>query len=255
MKRIRRRLLDLTPLLDVIMILLFGTMINSVELARLAQGKSEDPARSSEPPTPTPASVEEERAALLEEKSTATRRWQIERATLLRTLGRLAGLSEKDLASIDAKLSSLASAPADQVDSQINSLKESMEGEELARAIARLREMQKVFSFVDLHVEGGNFLSVKSDGEQIERFSILDRSSSEIEAELRRTVEPLRFSEVVLILFSYDGTARDRVVESAESAVNSLLDRLRADQSQRGRQFRVGRVGMIRGPASAKEND
>jgi biopolymer transport protein ExbD len=251
MRNTKRRLLDLTPLLDVIMILLFGTMINSVELSRLAKGKTTAPPAS---PAPSIVDAAKEQAAFAEEKQAAARRWQIERAALLRTLGRLAGLSPQELASLDEKLQALAQAPTDQAQKRIDQLKESMEGAELARAIARLREMQKVFSFVDLHVDESNFLSIKNDGEPIERFSVLDRAPSDISIELRRAIEPLKFSEVVLVLFSYDGRARDRVVESTESAINTLLDRLRADQSQRGRQFRVGRVGMVTGRPSDQEN-
>jgi hypothetical protein len=251
MRSKRRRLLDLTPLLDVIMILLFGTMINSVELARLAKGASPSasPANSI-----TQADLDQQKSKLEEERLALNKRWQTERGALLRTLGRLAGLSEKDLGSLDEKLQGLAQAPGAEAAIQLDALKRSLEGEELARAIARLREMQKVFSFVDLHVDESNFLTVKSDGEVLERLSVLDRSTTEIAAELRRVVEPLRFSEVVLILFSYDGQARDRVIEATEGAVNTLVDRLRTDQSQRGRQFRVGRVGMVRGSSQTQED-
>jgi biopolymer transport protein ExbD len=239
----RRRLLDLTPLLDVIMILLFGTMINSVELARRANAKGDTPMSS--PATLDRQALEDEKKAWRNDKANRDRQIQMERTSLLRTLGRLAGLSSTQLSAIDQQLKDLADAPADELDRRLSSLKESLEGEELSRALARLREMQKVFSFVDIHVDPANFATVRSDGEPIGRFSVLDRRPSEIEAELRRVVDPLRFSEVVLFLFSYDGSARDRAVESAEAGLNGLLDRLRSDQSQRGRQFRVGRVGMV----------
>lgn len=245
----RPRLLDLTPLLDVIMILLFGTMINSVELSKVAadqQRKETVPAEEADVLRSKVEQLEAERQALV-------RRHRIETSAMGDTMARLLGLSEAERSRLEEQIRALAEADPEQVEAMLDQMAGAEESAEVVRAIRRIEEMQKIFTFVDLHVDRTNFLELSSDGALIDRFSVLGQDPAAIEANIRRALESVRFSDVVLILYSYEGASLDRSVEACESAIERLMDAYRKEPSQSGRQFRYGRVGMVATPAARRE--
>src|SRR5690606_15551262 len=96
------------------------------------------------------------------------------------------------------------------------------------KAIKRIEEMKKVFTFVDLHIDSQDFLTVSVDARRLERMPVRSRPATEIENSLRKALEASAFNEVVLILFSYEADTLDRTVETAEAAVDMLLTHYRA---------------------------
>lgn len=235
MKRPRvRRLLDLTPLLDVIMILLFGAMIHSVELSKIAVKR----AHADEPPRS---------ARDLAADQAVARRNAIEKVALSELVARLIGLSDRERTALLDRLRALAEAPPEKTAELIEEMRKGESDPAIALAIKRIEEMQKVFTFIDLHIDSADFLIVESDGKRLDRFSIRDRAAGDISAAIKRSLQSLQFNDVVLVMFSYDGDARDRSVETTESAVNQTLEAFRRDSSLGAKQYRLGRVGLLPG--------
>ena len=244
-KPIARRLLDLTPLLDVIMILLFGTMINSVEITK---AKNDETRKEFAKLALSPEQIKELQMQLEESRAqqkVLTRRLELENNTMKETIARLIGLNERDRLSLEERTRRLAESSPEEAARLLKEMSGEEASADLVLGLRRLEEMEKVFTFVDLHIDKGDFLAITSDGKPLARFSVREPDSNQIQSEIRRALESLRLNEVVLMLFSYDGDARDRVVERTEAAVNTLLNQYRQDPGQRGRQFRLGRVGLL----------
>jgi biopolymer transport protein ExbD len=247
---ILRRALDLTPLLDVIMILLFGAMINSVELAKAARTPHESSTSATlsvDVETLMTRSRELEQALEQAKRAETAFRERLvgEKNAANNTLVRILGLSEQDRKNLEERLRALAAAQPEDVAKALASIDESVADRSVLLAVRRIQEMQKVFTFVDLHIDADDFLSIRSDSQSLGRVPVRDRRPSEVAGDLRQSLEAVRMSEVVLLLFSYDGRSRDRSVETAEIAINELLDTYRKEESHRGRQFRYGRVGLL----------
>lgn len=251
-RAISRRMLDLTPLLDVIMILLFGAMINSSELMKKgaahgrseASGESEQAGAALERPAVAPGALEELQAELRRLRAELDRA-RAESAAIQESMVRVLGLGRPQRDALEEKLRRLAGENPEDAVAALRDLEASLDVADVYRALRRIQEMQKIFTFIDVFVDANDFLAVRVDGRDLQKLSVRDRSAGRLESELRRLLESVRFSDVVLFTFSY-GNCRDRSREEAEAAVNGLLNAYRQDASHRGRQFRLGRIGLLR---------
>jgi hypothetical protein len=251
-RNLGRRTLDLTPLLDVIMILLFGAMIHSVELMK--RGAAHDR-------TGAPGEADQGAGALdrfagvqeaLDESQLELRRLRVEldraraeTAAVQDAMVRVLGLGRPQRDALEAKLRRLAGENPEDAAAALRDLEAGLDVADVYKALRRIQEMQKIFTFIDVYVDANDFLAVRVDGRDLQKLSARDRNAAWLESELRRLLESVRFSDVVLFTFSY-GNCRDRTREEAEAAVNGLLNAYRQDASHRGRQFRLGRIGLLR---------
>jgi biopolymer transport protein ExbD len=266
----RRIVLDLTPMVDVIMILLFGVMINSVARTEVgvsaARAQAEAAAEKSEADRDALVQVGRKADRLREVNDQLRERLaeaeknvdlsQAEREKLADALQRekfnLAAVVAKQLQLTDAELERLrqqleavSGAGARRLAQIADEMRQQQDPVKVYRAVKRIEEMQKVFTFVDLHVDATDFLTVVSDAQRLGRFPVRSRTPDEIENEIRHALEAVNFNQMVLILYSYEGEARDLSVERTESAINSLLSHYRGGAGGQGRYFRYGRVGLI----------
>ncbi|MFO0947719.1 MAG: hypothetical protein U1D30_17650 [Planctomycetota bacterium] len=241
MKRGARRLiLDLTPLIDTIMILLFGVLINSFERTTrdttVAKGTAAQAERVAE-------EVNAENARLRDELAQAKRRLaqsesnrlkdQAELANWIRKLIALAGARAKD--SIDRD-----TAP------NLAELRQGAENTDAAfQALRRINEMEKVFTFVDLHLDGSDFLAVSVNMKPLGKIPVRGVGSPQIEQELRRLLESVNYNQMVLFLFSYTSDARVLSMQHAEEAINTLIDQYRQRGNSENRQYRYASVGPL----------
>lgn len=260
----RRIVTDLTPLIDMVTILLFGVMIHSVTRteADVAQTGGEQREANQELERANVElrrrleSAEAELAKASADKSSLERRLREQKLALAEAVARLLQMNEGQHRALREHLEKLSGAKAQALARAYEELRDAQDPVEIYKAIRRIEEMQKVFTFVDLHVnEGlagaGESLKVVAAGRELEPIPLGGRTPEEIEEALRRALEAVTFQPMVLFLFSYDGEARDRTVEAAESAVTSLLSHYRSQPAGQGRQFRFGRVGLIDAPRPA----
>lgn len=277
MQRHSRRLTsDLTPLIDSIMILLFGVMINSVARrevdtreainaageARSQKTVLEKQLASTTLDRDSAAAARDRLRQLVNElegrlgqseaqRKAADRRHLEEKLSLADAVAALLQMDDPQRLVFRGQLERLSGAAADRLREAIEQLRDKQDPVQVYKAVRRIEEMQKVFTFIDLHVDGADFLSVVGNTRLLERIPVREKSPAEIEANVRRILEAIQFNQMVLVLFSYEGEARDLTVERTESGVNSLLNQYRSTATNQSRQFRYGRVGLVSVPPPA----
>lgn len=266
---LRRIVLDLTPMIDVIMILLFGVMINSMERTRsdtkdlrAAADKATDASTSAK----QALAESQKRGDMLSQANQELRQQFDELEAVALKSERELARAKQDLQSQKMSFGSffaelLQLQDADKLRFEKQTAEAVQGGDEAAKAAAkaaakdldpakaykavrRIEEMRKVFTFVDVHIDKSDYLEVRVDGEFLDRLPARGRSAQVIAQEIYQTLEAISFQQMVLLLFSYDGGARDRTVEEVEDGVNALLRRYRATAGQ-GRVFRFGHVGLV----------
>lgn len=260
---VRRILLDMTPMIDVIMILLFGVMIHSVERtkadtyelrmqASLASELSEADRQAREELAAMNETLSRDLDALQRELRSAKSNAEFLQQKLIQ---QRVALSESvaDLLQLKDAEKLTFELPIKSEDSKNGS---TVSPETVYKAIKRIEEMKKIFTFVDLHIDDQDFLSVNVDARALERFPVRNRSTAEVEQSLRNTLESASFNDVVLLLFSYESASLDRTVETVEQSVDSLLSHYRTQWAGRGKQFRYGRVGLVESaPVTIEQGD
>lgn len=277
-RRFRRLIIDLTPMVDVIMILLFGVMINSVLVSEKQASDATAAAKAN-----VAAEVEESRRqgesdraklALFQkrtheleveneqlreqlaktvadlaksdpERADVLAQLRRERFELARMVAQLLQLDSVDEKKLRERLDAIAGLDAQRLAQLAQELRAGQDPVKVYTAVRRIEEMTKVFTFVDLSLNANDFLRIAVDGVELIQFSARGKLPDELQAELRRILEAASFQEMVLVLFSYEGDARDFTVERSESAAHRLLESYRTNGSMAGRQFRFGRIGMI----------
>ncbi|QDU61880.1 hypothetical protein Pan216_27450 [Planctomycetes bacterium Pan216] len=267
-KGFRRFFLDLTPMVDVIMILLFGVMINSVARTNETTLAAEEEVSEARRLVGAERSlvsglrreVEAERDSSRElrrrlaemtaqlsgsERDRVDLQWQLrqQRYDLADVIARVLGLDDDERLRFRQQLDHVSQAKAEDLAARAEETRSKQNPVALYKAIRRIEEMQKIFTFVDVHLDDRDFLTIQAENRRLLRLPARGRTSEEIVAQLSRTLESVHFRGVVLILFSYDGDARDLTVETTEEAVMRLVRSYRADGE--GRRFRYGRIGMI----------
>lgn len=265
---VRRILLDLTPMIDIIMILLFGVMIHSVERAKvdtedlrsLATQASEQSAEDRlalEQALLRIESALQENAGLRNQLDTLQGDLKEAKKTgedlKKKMLQQRVSLSDfiAGLLQLNDAERMLFKLPVTNDSTKVQS---NTDPEKVYKAIKRIEEMKKIFTFVDLHIDEQDFMTVNVDARTLERFPVRNRPPSEIEQTLRNALESASFNEVVLILFSYESQTLDRTVESVEQGIDDLLARYRTRWAGAGKQFRYGRVGLVEtAPISVEE--
>jgi hypothetical protein len=263
----------------MIMILLFGVMIHSVKreevavataraTSRLAQDEAENRAaaatQDAEAHRRFRTDLEQRNAALQEELALAQRRLGVsegaqtrlskqlesERQNLVAAMANLLQLSETELAAFRPRIDRLTAADAERLAAVLRELHDARDPVQAYKAVRRIEEMQKIFTFVDLHLDASDTLTVMVHGEPLDRFAAQDVSAEEIDRDMRKALEAITFNQVTLVLYSYSGAARDRTVETIELAISSMLAYYRASPIGQTRQFRYGRIGLVQGPGS-----
>ena len=266
----RRLVLDLTPAIDVIMILLFGVMINSVERTKAdtsqARHQAEQALAQSQTDAQARAQAQERAEALaavnqqlraqlaeaedgLKQAQSATRKLTTkifeQKMSMAQAMAKILQLNNSDRLALHKQLDRVAEGSREQFDKLVAELQHEQQPGKVYQAIRRILEMQKVFTFIDLHLDAQDYLTINADARLLKNFVVYGKSPEDIEHEIRATLEPVNFTQIVLILFSYEGLARDLTVEDTEAAINLLLARLRARTANQGVCFRYGRVGLV----------
>lgn len=272
-RTLRRIIIDLTPLIDVVTILLFGVMINSVakteaetnaarisveEAQRQSQLDQDAVARLAAEREQLARTVSDLEAQLAGTKRTLSdaeagrnelaQRLQRERASLAEAIANLLQMDDAERLTFRRQLEKISGATAQQLKAAVDDVRKQQDPVKVYKAVRRIEEMQKVFTFIDLHVDNQDFLAIVADARRLGREAVRGRLAADIERVMRQTLETVSFSPMVLILFSYEGEARDLVVEQTELAVQSLLQGYRTSVAGQGRQFRYGRVGLVSAP-------
>lgn len=248
-RTVRKLVTDMTPLIDMVTILLFGVMIQAVAVEKgETAGASGDPGAADKKLAPADAlAAAEEKIRQLE------RRLNEQKASLAQAMSRLLQMDNAEHAEFLKRLGDLDPGGGKRFAEAMEELRGATKPEQVYKAVRRIEEMQKVFTFVDLHLRAGiggagETLRVGVAGRELELLPVGNLTAEQMESGLRSALEQVNFGPVVLILFSYDGAARDRTVETAETALNSLLAHYRAGGLAQGRQFRYGRIGLVDEP-------
>ncbi len=257
---LRKLILDLTPLIDMITILMFGVMIHAVEVSKQEEVKAGDAVERSQADREAlkerakyDADVKEQLAERLKEaeaklKLSEEKRKELERQLerdrreLAEALARLLGGVEgenlrKLLAEQDVSRSGLGR--------MLSALKEAEKDPGTAyKALRRIEEMEKVFTFIDLHLDANDVLHLGFNGKKLDQIPMRGKSVQGVENELRGRLQAPDFSKVVLFLFSAEGKARDKTVREVEQGVKNLREHYEAKFSP-GQQFRYAAAGVV----------
>lgn len=245
---VRRLFLDLTPLIDTIMILLFGVLINSFERTERdttqAKGTAEQATRQADKISAENLQLRDDLAESrrrLERSEANRRKDQAELATWIAKLITTSGARGKEL--VDRETTPNLSA-----------LQKGAENADAAlQALRRINEMEKVFTFIDIHLDGSDFLAVSANMRPLGKIPVRGIESALIEQELRRVLESVNYNQMVLILFSYTSDARVLSMQRVEGAINGLIDQYRQRASGQSRQFRYASIGPLDTLGSGKE--
>lgn len=262
----RRLLLDLTPLIDVIMILLFGVMIHSVAKTEVETTAARGIAVAAEDRAGT---LEDENEMLRQELLAAAReggKWRAEFEAVQKTrnaekdylaawVADLLLLGDNERSLLRARFDAISPEDLDRIERARRESGAIRDPASIQRAIRKIEEMEKVFTFVDMHLGADDFLALRANGRPIERIAVRERTAREIEGELRRALEAVSFSQTVLLFFSYDGAARILTAQATEEAIGALIEGYRTGAGGQNRQFRYAKVGRLeaKDPSAAKE--
>jgi len=260
---LRKLILDLTPLIDMITILMFGVMIHAVEVSKQEEVKAGDAVERSHADRAALketgerskylAEVKEQLEERLKElearlKLSEEKRQELERQlerdrrelaeALARLLGGLEGENlRKLLADQDVSRSGLGRMLA--------ALKEAEKDPGAAyKALRRIEEMEKVFTFIDLHLDGNDVLHLGFNGKELDQIAMRGQSAQGVENALRGRLQAPDFTKVVLFLYSVEGKARDKTVREVEQGIKNLREHYEAKFSP-GQQFRYAAVGVV----------
>jgi biopolymer transport protein ExbD len=274
-RTLRKLILDLTPLIDMITILMFGVMIHAVELSRLAEegvkGELTDSKRAadaaltrSEADRKVLAEVSERARYLAENKEILENRL----AELQERIGR----SEEQLRQLQAQINqerqAVAAALAKLLDGlDAEKLKQLLGDQDVSRAasrklldalkdaernpasaykaVRRIEEMEKVFTFIDLHLDANDVLHLSMNGQKLPALPARNLSATDVENKLRDTLQPGDFSQIVLFMFSNEGQARNFAVEQVDRGIRDLRQHYELRFSPQGKQFRYAPVGIV----------
>jgi hypothetical protein len=269
---LRKLILDLTPLIDMITILMFGVMIHAVEISRGDIERAEEATRES---TVARERSKGDRQALMEVADLAE-----QRAERLKELEMQLKMSQEELKALRLKMDQervavadalakllggldqerLKKLLADQDFSQsgakrlLDALKEAEKDPGAAyKAIRRIEEMERVFTFIDLHLDADDFLHISMEGRKLDRLPMRNKTAAEVEATLKDKLEPADFSQVVLFMFSNAGAARNYSVEMVEQGIKDLRQFYQGRYSAQGKQFRYASVGIVDHPPATPE--
>jgi hypothetical protein len=272
-------MLDLTPLIDMITILMFGVMIHAVELSR------EDVERAGEA---------ERESAIARERSEADRQALVkagedaeklrdlaeQRAERLKELEQQLKMNQEELQALRLKLQQERTAVAEALGKLLGGLdqerlKKLLAEQDLSqsgakrlldalkdaeqnpgaayKALRRIEEMERVFTFIDLHLDASDFLNVSINGRKSDRLLMRNKTGTEVETTLRDRLEPGDFSQVVLFMFSNDGQARNYTVEMVDQGIRDLRQYYQGRFAAQGRQFRYAPVGIVDQPSAVEK--
>lgn len=261
---LRKLILDLTPLIDMITILMFGVMIHAVELSRQEGSKASEAVQHSTADREALLEVRDRAKYLAEREAQLAEQVKELRERLSKTEEELKALQarreqeQREVAEALAKLlggldaEKLKKALADQDLSEsgsrriLNALKESENDVNAAvKAVRRIAEMEKVFTFIDFHLDANDMLTIAVNGQRVDRLPMRDKSPTEMENLLKGKFQAPDFNQIVLFMYSYEGDARYRTVQRLEQAIKALRDFYEARYVATGKQFRFASVGSV----------
>jgi hypothetical protein len=249
-------MLDLTPLIDVVTILLFGVMINAVEMRRKGSGENAaaGDVRIAPADADAAARMRARIAALEKELETyraldadSKQRLAGQRAELTATLAGLLQLDEKGAERSLKALRELSGKDPESVRRAIEELKSGPVADRVQRAQRRVEEMRKLFTFVDIHLEKGDEIIIQAGGRELGRIAAGPGETERIRQELSRILEAENFNQIVLFLYSFDPAARDLLADRVDAALAGLIEQYRKTPGQT-RVYRYGKVGSIATP-------
>ncbi len=261
---LRKLVLDLTPLIDMITILMFGVMIHAFEKSRVAEGESEA-AKEDSAANRQALSEVSDRAKYLAET-------QEQLAGRIKDLQDKLGKTEQELKALQAKIDQERQALAEALARLLDNvdpakLKQILAEQDLSRsgaerllkalkaaeddpasaykALRRIEEMEKAFTFIDFHLDGEDFLHLAVNGRKVDRIAMRGRSVTEVTNTLRDKLQPGDFSQVILFMYSTDPRARSFTAETVDDGIREL--RVHFDQrfAGQGKQFRYAALGLI----------
>jgi hypothetical protein len=272
---LRKLILDLTPLIDMITILMFGVMIHAVELSRLAEegarGGLEESKRTAEAATSRSEADRQVLAEVSERARHLAENKEILEKRLVELQERI-GKSAEQLRQLQAQLNQERQAVAtalakllDGLDAEklkqvlgeqdvssaasrklLEALKVAEQNPALAfKAMRRIEEMEKVFTFVDLHLDANDFLHLSLNGKKLPGVRMRDLSATDVENKIRDALQPGDFSQIVLFMFSNEGKARNYTVEQVDRGIRNLRQYYELGFTAQGKQFRYAPVGIV----------
>jgi hypothetical protein len=113
------------------------------------------------------------------------------------------------------------------------------------KAVRRIEEMEKVFTFIDLHLDANDVLHLSMNGQKLPALPARNLSATDVENKLRDTLQPGDFSQIVLFMFSNEGQARNFAVEQVDRGIRDLRQHYELRFSPQGKQFRYAPVGIV----------
>jgi flagellar basal body-associated protein FliL len=261
---LRKLTLDLTPLIDMITILLFGVMIYSVELSRREVVKAKEAAEQGS----------EDRRALLEARERARYLAELaeQREERLQELQKRLGLKEDELKAFRARLEQerrnvaealaklLGNLDADklrQVLGQqdlsqsgaqrvLDALKEAEKDPAAAyKALRRIEEMEKAFTFIDLHLDAKEALHISINGRPQDKLLVHGKTAEEVAKLLQDRFQPADFNQIVLFMYSNEGNAPNYTVEMVDRGLRRLRQVYESLPATQGKQFRYAPLGIV----------
>lgn len=268
---LRKLIMDLTPLIDMVMIVMFGVMINSVHLSRgegqEAQKTIGDVLKRSESDRKfmhdamkdLRAQVKEqekERKELLGKKDEELKKLladrDAERLEAARVLARLLQRLDDGGKGLDADILKKLLAEKDLSKSgsrRIKAALENLENDPAAahRAIRRLVEMEKVFTFVDFHLDGNDQLHATIDGVRSETLPMRGVSAADVESKLRNNnlFQTTDWNRVVLFMYSNEAQALDQTFRSVEQGIKNFREYLQKLYAGKEKDFRYAPIGTV----------
>lgn len=260
---LRKLVLDLTPLIDMIIILMFGVMIHSVELSKTAQSEAEVAKEHSEADRQALMHAGEDakyyddlrkqfaerlteaqdRLRLSdEERRVLQRRLDEERRNVAEALAKLFdGLDQEKLKKLLSE-QDLSQSGARRI---LEALKEAEKNDPATayKAVRRIEEMQKVFTFIDLHLDHNDVLHLAMNGRKLDQIAVRDFSIDQAENNLRNRLQAPDFNQIVLFMFTNEGEARFKTVRTVEQGIKNLREHYEARFATK--QFRYAGVGTV----------
>lgn len=234
--RHRRMLLDLTPMMDIISLLLFGVMISSVVKAEKERNEARSDATVAEV-----TSLREKTSMLQAERQELNQQLAVTRKQAARALAVIERLATDD---------SNSEVPAEHLEAIERALEQGIVPPQLARLRFKVGELSEASTTVELHLLRGDMLMIVVDGRSLPSRSLVNMTDREIEEAVSEYIANAASKPLILVLFTYEGAARDLMVERIDRAVRQLVEQ----RAKTDRSVRYGRVGLIDTPPLTREN-
>lgn len=255
-RSIRRMLVDLTPLIDIIMILLFGVMINSAEMFRsdsstlvaendklqleikelresgeagVAKKAFDDLMKERLELADRLKSVEKMLADSKNDLAAAVGELERRKSDFSQAMAKVLTMSDRESKEFRDSLEKMSPADAAMLDRAVARIRTWQSPADVYKGIRRIEEMAKFFDFIDVHIDGDEKLSLSFNGQPFLTPQPVYRNKQRLVDLLRQVVEghPGRQSLMILSTNDFDADLtttefRDEAMREVETYFESL---------------------------------